>query len=79
MHPLEIVSNRRQPRAPAARGTHLLRLLVWLQWTSYPDIMAFQYSWTGYLKSVGSFFIGSSPEFELAVYTLCYKTRPNKL
>ncbi|CAM5168916.1 unnamed protein product [Eretmochelys imbricata] len=48
-------------------------------WTGYPDIMAFQYSWTGYLKSVGSFFIGSSPEFELAVYTLCYKTRPNKL
>nr|XP_032656833.1 poly(U)-specific endoribonuclease-D-like [Chelonoidis abingdonii] len=41
--------------------------------------MAFQYRWTGYLKSIGSFFIGSSPEFELAVYTLCYKTRPNKL
>ncbi|XP_069087030.1 uridylate-specific endoribonuclease C-like [Pleurodeles waltl] len=48
-------------------------------WASFPDVMAFQYKWSTYLKSVGSFYIGSSPEFDIAVYTLCYVTRPDKL
>ncbi|XP_069509449.1 uridylate-specific endoribonuclease C-like [Ambystoma mexicanum] len=48
-------------------------------WTSFPDVMAFQYKWSTYLKSVGSFYVGSSPEFDIAVYTLCYVTRPDKL
>ncbi|KAG8585549.1 hypothetical protein GDO81_005068 [Engystomops pustulosus] len=48
-------------------------------WTSYPDVFTFQFKWSTYLKSVGSFFIGSSPEFEIAIYTLCYVTRPNRM
>ncbi|XP_059575035.1 uridylate-specific endoribonuclease C [Alligator mississippiensis] len=48
-------------------------------WTAYPDILAIQYRWNSYLKSVGSLFIGSSPEFEMAVYTLCFKARPDRL
>ncbi|XP_069828358.1 uridylate-specific endoribonuclease D-like [Dendropsophus ebraccatus] len=48
-------------------------------WTSYPDVFAIQFKWSNYLKSVGSFFIGSSPEFDIAMYTLCYVTRPNRL
>ncbi|KAM4794896.1 uridylate-specific endoribonuclease D-like [Rhinophrynus dorsalis] len=48
-------------------------------WTSYPDIFAFQFKWSTYLKTLGSFFIGSSPEFDMAIYTLCYVTRPDSL
>ncbi|KAM5181999.1 uridylate-specific endoribonuclease C-like isoform 2-T2 [Mantella aurantiaca] len=48
-------------------------------WTSYPDVYSFQFKWSTYLKSIGSFFLGSSPEFDIAMYTLCYVTRPNKL
>ncbi|XP_074791646.1 uridylate-specific endoribonuclease D-like [Natator depressus] len=77
--PENFTDPRVRSESPGAMGTQGKVRSGWKKWTSYPDIMAFQYSWTGYLKSVGSFFIGSSPEFELAVYTLCYKTRPNKL
>ncbi|KAM4044854.1 uridylate-specific endoribonuclease D-like [Anomaloglossus baeobatrachus] len=48
-------------------------------WTSYPDVFAFQFKWSTYLKTLGSFFIGSSPEFDIAMYTLCYVTRPDSL
>ncbi|KAA0713048.1 Poly(U)-specific endoribonuclease [Triplophysa tibetana] len=48
-------------------------------WTAYPDVMGMQFKWDGYFKQVGSAFIGSSPEFDLAIYTLCYITRPGKL
>ncbi|KAM9252274.1 uridylate-specific endoribonuclease C-like [Cariama cristata] len=47
-------------------------------WATFPDVVALQYRWSGYLKSIGSTFVGSSPEFDLALYTLCYKTRPDR-
>ncbi|XP_017334944.1 uridylate-specific endoribonuclease A [Ictalurus punctatus] len=47
-------------------------------WTSYPDVLGMQFMWDGYYKQVGSALIGSSPEFDLAVFTLCYVTRPGK-
>nr|XP_025956283.1 poly(U)-specific endoribonuclease-C-like [Dromaius novaehollandiae] len=47
-------------------------------WTAFPDVLALQYRWNGYLKSIGSLFVGSSPEFDLALYTLCYKARPDQ-
>lgn len=37
-----------------------------------------QFSWDGYYKEVGSAFIGSSPEFEFALYSLCFITRPGR-
>ncbi|XP_051986888.1 uridylate-specific endoribonuclease A [Xyrauchen texanus] len=48
-------------------------------WTTYPDILGMQFNWDGYFKEVGSSFIGASPEFDLAVYSLCYITRPGKM
>nr|A8E624.1 RecName: Full=Uridylate-specific endoribonuclease C; AltName: Full=Placental protein 11 homolog; AltName: Full=Protein endoU-C; AltName: Full=XendoU-C; Flags: Precursor [Xenopus laevis]AAI53812.1 Unknown (protein for MGC:181775) [Xenopus laevis] len=48
-------------------------------WKGYPDIYAFQLKWSTYLKTIGSFFVGSSPEFDIAMYTLCYVTRPDSL
>ncbi|XP_040278350.1 poly(U)-specific endoribonuclease-D-like [Bufo bufo] len=48
-------------------------------WTSFPDVYGFQYKLSTYLKTLGSMFIGSSPEFEFAAFTLCYITRPDSL
>lgn len=48
------------------------------QWESYPDVLAMQFNWDGYYKEVGSAFIGSSPEFEFALYSLCFIARPGK-
>eukprot|EP00897_Mesotaenium_endlicherianum_P005443 jgi/Mesen1/4927/ME000246S04149 len=44
--------------------------------TELPDsqtqLLTVQFTWHGVLKEVTSSFIGVSPEFELALYTLCY-------
>uniref|UniRef100_A0A1A7WU50 Uridylate-specific endoribonuclease n=1 Tax=Iconisemion striatum TaxID=60296 RepID=A0A1A7WU50_9TELE len=47
-------------------------------WISYPDVMGLQFMWDGYYKQVGSAVIGCSPEFDLAIYSLCYIARPGK-
>ncbi|XP_044033583.1 poly(U)-specific endoribonuclease-A isoform X2 [Siniperca chuatsi] len=47
-------------------------------WTTYPDVMGMQFMWDGYFKQVGSAVIGCSPEFDFALYSLCYITRPGK-
>ncbi|XP_071351019.1 uridylate-specific endoribonuclease A [Trachinotus anak] len=47
-------------------------------WTTYPDVMGMQFMWDGYFKQVGSAVIGCSPEFDFAIYSLCYITRPGK-
>lgn len=36
---------------------------------------AVKYSWHDQVKKSGSFLIGSSPEFDMALYTFCYLTR----
>ncbi|GAB4834660.1 hypothetical protein Ancab_032923 [Ancistrocladus abbreviatus] len=42
----------------------------------FPDsetqLLTVQFEWNGVLKSVSSTFIGVSPEFEVALYTLCF-------
>ncbi|KAJ3603125.1 hypothetical protein NHX12_030869 [Muraenolepis orangiensis] len=47
-------------------------------WTTYPDSLGLQFRWDGYYKQVGSAIIGCSPEFDFAMYSLCYITRPGK-
>ncbi|KAM6928101.1 uridylate-specific endoribonuclease A [Xenentodon cancila] len=47
-------------------------------WTTYPDVLGMQFMWDGNFKKVGSAVIGCSPEFDFAVYSLCYITRPGK-
>nr|XP_046241274.1 uridylate-specific endoribonuclease A [Scatophagus argus] len=47
-------------------------------WTTFPDILGMQFMWDGYYKQVGSAIIGCSPEFDLALYSLCYIARPGK-
>ncbi|XP_029630040.1 poly(U)-specific endoribonuclease-like [Salmo trutta] len=47
-------------------------------WNSYPDVLGMQFTWDGYFKQVGSAIIGCSSEFDLAMYSHCYITRPGK-
>ena len=37
--------------------------------------IVFRFSWYKHLKPIASMLIGTSPELELALYTLCYLTR----
>ncbi|XP_074081784.1 uridylate-specific endoribonuclease isoform X2 [Macrotis lagotis] len=48
-------------------------------WDSYPDVLGMQFNWNGSYKEVGTAFIGSSPEFEFALYSLCFISRPGKV
>jgi poly(U)-specific endoribonuclease len=43
-----------------------------MQPDSETQVLTIQFEWHGILKSVSSTLIGVSPEFELALYTLCY-------
>ncbi|XP_027559352.1 poly(U)-specific endoribonuclease [Neopelma chrysocephalum] len=47
-------------------------------WDTFPRVLGLQFSWDGFHKEVGSAFIGSSPEFELGLYTLCFLARPGR-
>lgn len=40
--------------------------------SSYEQFISLQFTWNGALKPVSSSFVGTSPEFEMALYTLCY-------
>jgi len=35
------------------------------------------FTWNGTQKPYGSFFVGTSPELEMALYTVCFMTRPD--
>lgn len=37
-------------------------------------LLTLQFNWHGVMKQVGSSFIGVSPEFEMALYTMCFAT-----
>jgi len=39
-----------------------------------PNLVALNYMWNGHHKELGSFFVGTSPEFDLALFTLCALT-----
>lgn len=52
--------------------------LLSLQPDENKHILALQFSWKNGIKPKGSIFIGVSPEFEFALYTLCFLTSPNE-
>lgn len=43
-----------------------------MQPDSETQLLTIQFEWNGVLKSVSSSLIGVSPEFEVAIYTLCF-------
>ncbi|NWI35252.1 ENDUC protein, partial [Picathartes gymnocephalus] len=48
------------------------------QWTGFPDVLSLQFRWDGHSKPRGSLLVGSSPEFDLALFTLCFLARPDR-
>lgn len=47
-------------------------------YSSEPSRLKLQFYWGNYKKLVSSVFLGTSPEFEIAVYTLCFMVNPGK-
>ncbi|XP_041372098.1 poly(U)-specific endoribonuclease-like [Gigantopelta aegis] len=45
--------------------------------TGEPRIVGSQFDWVGYWKSLGSFFLGTSPEFDMSLYSVCAIMHPN--
>lgn len=43
------------------------------------QLVSFQFEWRGGVKPVSSSFIGTSPEFEIALYTLCFFAGEEKI
>ena len=41
-------------------------------------VVTFNFYWDIYLKKGATMLVGTSTELELALFTLCYKTRPGK-
>ncbi|XP_046584222.1 uridylate-specific endoribonuclease B-like [Haliotis rubra] len=41
-----------------------------------PYVLSARFTWKGRRKNVGTMFVGVSPEFDIAVYTLCIALRP---
>jgi poly(U)-specific endoribonuclease len=40
-------------------------------------IPSIHYAWSSHEKTLSSFFIGTSPEFDLSLFTVCFLTNPN--
>jgi len=46
--------------------------------TFQPNILGTHFTWLGRTKPLGSLIYGTSPEFDLSMYTVCYYTRRNQ-
>lgn len=50
--------------------------MIWMSYVLQPDsqtqLLTIQFEWNGVLKTMSSTLVGASPEFEIALYTLCF-------
>lgn len=52
-------------------------ILIYILYLFQGSLLKIHYTWKGTNKPVGTLFVGTSPEFELALYSVCYLARPN--
>jgi poly(U)-specific endoribonuclease len=52
--------------------------LFFLSWQSGFDLLKNGFVWNGVAKNSSSMFVGTSPEFEMSLYTVCFYARPNQ-
>lgn len=50
-----------------------------LSFQTQGEVLMDRFTWDGQVKNIGSMFIGTSPELEMATYTVCFLARPNSL
>ena len=43
-----------------------------------PQTIGAHFEWNGKLKKLGSFMYGTSPEFDIAMFTVCFYVRRNQ-
>lgn len=55
----------------------MLLILYILHFLQKGGILKLHYTWNGKTKPVGTMFVGTNPELELALYTVCFLARPN--
>ncbi|KAL1129821.1 hypothetical protein AAG570_012765, partial [Ranatra chinensis] len=62
--------------------TKKVNYLGWRKIIDFPDkkgsIVKVTFNWTGTNKPTGTIFVGTSPELELALYTVCALAKPNR-
>ena len=44
-----------------------------------PELYGFHFTWDGFMKGLGGSAVGASPEYELAVFTLCHVVKPSSV
>ncbi|XP_025092763.1 poly(U)-specific endoribonuclease-like [Pomacea canaliculata] len=55
-----------------------INYLGWIDYMTNPNIVSISFVWEGAQAPVRSFFVGTSPEFDMAVATLCAVARGNQ-
>ncbi|XP_076822527.1 uridylate-specific endoribonuclease A-like [Clavelina lepadiformis] len=47
--------------------------------TEQPNLYGLHFEWYGYMKGLSGSSVGSSPEYDFAIFTLCHLTRPGSV
>ena len=61
------------------KPTSLKRAILILSTYFQPGMLGVHFTWHDYMKPLSGAVIGVSPEYELALYTLCHVVKPDSV